>query len=295
MGSLLLAVALLGMPVQDKPLGEISKEQLFQEIRAMGYVLVEEEQSTVLIEGAHRVQVGVSLGRSQQDGSLIAISGGGRVEFDLPKSFPKKELQDWCKAQGLSERVRTGSFLGGRVYVDCWFMSKETTRPELKRNIRELLDASAKVAKLVESRGGKASTTIHGLGTSAYEPDFKLDWIEQEDMDYMRDKLKWDHYSAGTVIRGWLTGGVVLGVPVLFTGWKAPGVDLTFSPYEPSPAKLKSFLENPKNLDWADYHEITGKSVYIQKRLGFPNGVTVRELENHILDFAKKVKALDLI
>jgi hypothetical protein len=295
MGTMLLAALVLGSPAQDKPLGEISKEQLFQEIRAMGFVLVEEEQSTVLIEGVHRVQVGVSLGRSKQDGSLIANSAGGRVEFDLPKSFPKKEFQDWCKAQGFSERVTTGSFLGGRIFVSSRFMWSETTRPELRRNIRELLDACSTVAKMVEKRGGKVSATIHALGTSPYEPDFKLDWIEQEDMDYMREKLKWGHTS-GVVMRGWVTGGVVLGVPIVFTGgFNAPGIDLTFMPHEPSPSKLARFLKNPVNLDWAEYHEITEKSVYIQKRLGFPDGVTVRGLEKHILDFAKKVKALDLL
>ena len=290
----LAATALLATPAQGSPLGQISKEQLFQEIRAMGFVVLEERDSTLLVDGKTRVHLGAGM-HLADNGAPFVGGATGRLEFDLPKSFPKKELQEWMKRQDIGKSVTSGSFLGGRVYVQGWLFTEKTTRPELKVNIRELIDACRKVTQLVESGGGKASATIHALGTSPYEPDFKLDWIEQEDMDYMRDKLEWGHTS-GTVIRGWVTGGVVNGVPVVFTGgFEAPLLFLTYMPAEPNPAKLARYLSNPANLDWADYQDITEKSVYIQKRLDFPNGITVRGLENHIVDFAKKVRALDLI
>ena len=294
MVSLLVATVLLGTPAQDSPLAQISKEQLYQEIRALGYVVLEEKDSTLLVDGKARVHIGIGVHRAD-NGAPFVGGAGGRLEFDLPKSFPKKELQDSTKQQGIGKSVTTGSFLGGRVYVQGWLFTEKTSRLELKSNIRELLDACRKVTQLVESRGGKASKTIHAMGTCPFEPGFKLDWIEQEDLDYMREKLKWAHTS-GMVIRGWATGGVVNGVPVVFTGgFNAPLVYLTFLSYEPEGSKLARFLKSPANLDWADYQEITEKSVYIQRRLNFPDGVTVRELADHIFDFAKKVKALDLI
>jgi hypothetical protein len=296
MGTLLVAAVVLGLPAQDKPLGEISKEQFLQEIRALGYVVLEEgKESPLIVEGSTRAHIGIGFGRSGRDGPRFVNNANGRLEFDLPRSLPKKALQDWRKAQGLSERVSTGSFLGGRLFVDGQVMRRETTRSELKRNIRELFESCSKVAKLAASRGGRASPTVHQLGTCLYEPGFKLDWIEREDMDYMREKLKWEHTSA-MVIRGWVTGGVVLGVPIVFTGFQqSPWIALTFMPQKPDLEKLKRLLQNSTKIDWADYHEITEKAVYIQKRLNFPEGVTVRELENHILDFARKIKALDLI
>jgi hypothetical protein len=296
MGTMLLAALALGLPTQDKPLGEISQEEFYQEIRALGYVLIEEEKSALLVEGSIRVHVGTTFGAKLPDGSLYVLNGVGRLEFDLPRSIPKREFQDWCKAQSVSERVTTGSFLGGRVFVENWIMSRETTRPELKRNIRELLDACAKVTKLVETRGGKPATSIHSVGSARYEPDFRLDWIDPQDLDFMREKLKWGRKTMPGGFRFWCTGAEPLGIPVWYSGGPQPhpGVFMTSSTREPKPSGWKRYIENPIEPDWATVFIVKKDFVHIEKRHSFPGGLTARELENHILDFARKVKALDL-
>src|SRR5688572_10568680 len=295
MVSLLVATAVLGTPAQNSPLGQISREQLFQEIRTIGFVVLEEKGSTLLVNGKTRVHLGAGMHRAD-NGALFVGSAWGRLEFDLPKSFPKKELQDWTKQQGIGKSITTGPFLGGRVYVQGWLFTERTSRLELKSNIRELLDACRKVTQLVESRGGKASTPVHSMGKSPYEPDFKLDWIEEEDLDFMTANLKWGRRIRPGGFKFWATGAEPLGVPVYFSGgprgWQ--GLSLSSMAYEPKLAGVERYVQIPAKPDWADLFEIRKDYVYIQKSHNFPNGVTVRELENRIMDYARKVKALEL-
>ena len=95
--------------------------------------------------------------------------------------------------------------------------------------------------------------------------------------------------------KGWSTGAQPLGIPIVFSGMygSMPGFYVTCMAHT-DPEKYKRFNVKTETLTWASVG-VGPREVYIQKWLDTSGGKSVREIRDQILDFAKRIKNLDVL
>lgn len=286
------AFLLLASPVQDEPIGELSEAAFLQELTVLGYSIGQSKEPPMLKlrGGSTEVHLAVSLRRNESGFSFVDMATGS-LYFDLPRTLGKRQLKDWAENEKLGY-ITVTSYLGGKVAISGRFGSPKETPMKLKSLIERFLSACRKLTIEINRLGGKVTDETSLIGHAPVELDFKLDWVDAEDLDYMRMRFGWGEWISASG-SGWITGAKPLGIPVVFNGmWGAPGLSLTCL-QKPDPIKAERFVRNPIPIDWAEA-TVTNDSVYIQRRLDLKDGITVRKLRDEILDFASRVKALDL-
>jgi hypothetical protein len=290
MNTFIVALAVFLAPGQDKPIGEISQSQFIHEIKTLGFHVVE-GKDVLLVDGATKAHLSFSDGNLPQ---RYVQGVYGKLAFDLPHPISKREMDEWGR-KNLGAKSVVRSFLGGRVTAEAMLWSMNETRAQLKESLSSFLTGCAKLAKEMARRGGKPATDVFGMGRALFKPDFKLDWVEEEDLNFIREKLHWGRKAGAGGGHFWWTGAKPLGIPIVFSGGSYRSPNLFISCIgKPDPKKADRFLRDPVPLDWSDYHSITKDEVYIQKVCRFPTGITAADLCDAILDFARKVKQLDL-
>lgn len=289
------SLLLLTLHAQADGIGELSKEQFLQLIGRVGYgaAPAASPYQATFTDGRTRAFLelgyyGHGHGAPPYVGSAVA-----RQEFDLPHSLGKSWIENWRKSENL-ERFAAHSFLGGRVALQTQIMWPGDSLDEVISNSTRFFAACQALKLKLATIGGKPSPSIRQVGSAPLEPQFKLDFVEREDMDYLRIQLKWGNQVLPGGGNGWMTGAEPLGVPIIFggiNGWK--GLVLTCMA-RPDPEKAARYLAHPSPIDWAE-GGVALESIYIQKTLKLENGITVADLRDTVLDFARRINRLDVL
>jgi hypothetical protein len=291
----LLAFAVIAMLPGDKPLGKIGNNQFIAELRALDFRVFGKGENLFIGDTSTSAHLLISGGLDGPQGKPYVYEARGRLEFDLPHPLSKKALYSWTLAHGVPNQTLVASYLGGRVVIEARLATPETTHLLLARNIRVFLDDCIKLSKEISGRGGRPSPDVFQLGNCSFEPEFRLDRIDQEDMEFMIEKLCWRPMPIFGMFNSWAVGAKPLGIPILFTGSLSGGADIRVAcSAAPDRKKVEKFVRNPKPLDWADRKTIGLERIYIEKHISFKSAPTAREVRDAILDFVEKVKRLDL-
>ncbi|MFI5386171.1 MAG: hypothetical protein ACHQ50_08630 [Fimbriimonadales bacterium] len=290
-----VSLLLLALPVQGAEIGEVSKEQFLRIINRVGYgaAPVASPYQATVTDGRTRATLELGLYAHSRGAPPYVGSAVARLEFDLPRSQGKAWIENWRKSEGL-DGFQVHSFLGGRIAIQTQIMQAADSLDTLVAHSSRFFEACRTLGRMLAAVGGKPSDQIHHIGLAPLEPGFKLDFVESEDIDYLRITLKWGKQVLPGGGSGWYNGAEPLGVPVIVGGmntWK--GLNLTCMTWT-DPERAKRYLAHPSPIDWAK-GGVTLQSVYIQKWLKLDNGITVADLRDTILDFARHVKELDVL
>jgi hypothetical protein len=291
--SLLLVAALVCAPAQ---IGEQSKVGFLVLLTEMGYQTfnLKDPYLAKLSDASTSIHVSVSFASHGKSTEAFVGSASGRVEFDLPRALPKKGLLDWQAREKL-ERVKVHSFLGGRVVLEGHLASPADSLEEVKANVERLLEACRKLRREVAALGGKQSDSVYQMGKAQLNLNDKLEDVDPEDLDYLREKLNWGSKQTPGGGKGWSTGAEPLGMPMIFSGMKAwkPGFFLTCMGHADEKKLQRWGATVGASIKWAQVTVQAG-SFHIQKWVDTKGGLTVRQIRDEILDFARRVKALGL-
>lgn len=293
--SLSFLVSTLLLQQQAEPIGELSKLNFLRRIAAMSYRVVnlKNPHLATVTDGETTIHVVMSFHSHGVEGEPFVGMATGRVEFDLPRYYPKEHLRDW-KAREKLDRMTAASFLGGRVILENTVARTESSQQDMKANIQALFSACRNLKHMLQPRGAKLSDQVYQMGKVPLNLQDRLLSIDPEDIAYLRKKLKWGNELGAGSSNGWCIGAEPLGVPVYFNAAAGGfgGCSLS-SMVRPDPGKLKRFKPIADRIEWAQVLVQDG-FVHLQTTLDLSRGKTVQEVRSEVLDFAARVKSLNL-
>jgi hypothetical protein len=219
--------------------------------------------------------------------------GRAQIEFDLPTPLPKMAFANWMKREGL-EQISGSSLIGGRIKLSFVLFDKKTTWSTLNQRTIQFLTGAEKVKILVESLGGKVSSSINQFGTAKYDPHFRIDWIERGDLEYLRKHMGWKDVEKPVGDLGQQVPIQVGKVPVYVSGMGATNQLFVATRVIPDMAKVEKFLESGRSIKWAD-GSVTTSMVRLYSTHRLPHGLTAGLLIDAIQEFAGRVEGLDIL
>jgi hypothetical protein len=292
--NLLALGAALVLQSQSPPIGELSKQEFLDILTGLGYKVTASTTNpheATITHGNKTILLFLGYSGSVAHQPIVATATY-RLEYHVTRNVPKKWLSDWATTREFEGRV--DSYLGGRVLIHGLLADTKTPYGQIPVTIRRLLKDGQVLEQELARFGARPATAKLQIPMAPLDLNFKLDWADPEDLDYLREELGWGKQVLPGGGRGWATGAEPLGIPIVFGGMsRVPFIFLTCMG-KADPAKVDRYLKgNPRPITWAEA-SITRESVYIETRLDISKGITVRDLSNQILAFARNVKALDI-
>ncbi len=292
----LAGVLVAMLPAQSGSIGELSRAEFLSLLSRMGYTVSDSKDRALARLSDGSTSFTILFGYGSREGSKENHVGValGRVEFDVSRALEGDHFREW-KYRDRAHRMTLRSFLGGRVVLEAGLAYPEYTRDAVKANFEKFFDAVRELKRLLGPFRGKQSDSLYQLGKAPLDLNARLEEVNPEDFDYLRQKLGWGDRATGAVIRGWITGAEPLGVPLLFSGMAGskPGFFMTRM-CRPDAKRLEKLSKDSATIKWAEV-TIQEGFVHIQSWVDTSGGMSVRGLRDRVLDFARRVKELDLV
>ncbi|HMS54155.1 MAG TPA: hypothetical protein PKA27_02025 [Fimbriimonadaceae bacterium] len=273
-------------------IGDVTKAEFLNLVRSAGFQVTDStwQHGASISDGKASAQLRIWY--FENAGGLTAVRDvSGTNEFELPKTLSQEDLAKWQKSSNL-ESLGLRTYLGGRVVVQAYLATQNTSRASLKRVIGDYLAGVKLVGDFVATRGGKPATTEGTIGSAPLNLNDRLTVVDSRDFDYLRVTLKWGEAVDAGGGKGWMTGGQPFGVPVIFNGFIGrTGFDLIWMGQVKDEAKRERIRELTK--DW-HYSLIQDPFVNLSERVETDKGITVGQIIDKVEKFARKIKDLGL-
>lgn len=273
-------------------IGEISKEAFLSLVSSFGYHAANLPQYGAKIgEGQNVLDAFVGFGRNSDTGEVIILTANARADFDLPRTLPKKALRSWQEKNRLTG-VSMRTFLGGKIVLDKSLFYTSSTKEEVKSSIQQSFEAFRALSREVERLGGARSTEIGLPGRAPLNLDDKLDDVDPEDLDYLREQMHWDLAVAGGG-HGWITGAKIQGISIFFNGMLGlkPGFFLVWGSGA-NPKTFQTWSTIAPSVKWANVYA-GANFVSARVWLDTSGGMTVRQILERVLEFASNIRSVE--
>ncbi len=295
MGFSLSAAIFALLQLQSEPIGELAKDEFCNLLSGFGYKasLSNDQKSLSLSDGSQSLEVWLGMHGGGEIREIFVGSASCRIEFDLPRTLENKKLVDWQVREKLT-KFRMHSFLGGRVILESHVFHYSNKLVEIRANLKALFDASRKLKHEIARLGGKPSESLNQIGKAPLDLYAKLELIEQEDLDYLRVQLGWGKRIAHDIMRGWCTGAKLMGLPIYFTGMIGPRAGFFVACLGSPDANKLERWERTATPAAREGVTVQDGRVHIQNWIDTTGGLFVRDVVAKILEFTRRVKAMDL-
>lgn len=294
----LLAAALSLAMSTDEPIGKLSEAEFLGLFTKMGYTRHSTNQKAPFTDikklksGSTEFLISWTNYKDTESdftfvGALQAIA-----VFDVPRPLSKADFTDWMKAEGF-EKITGYSYLGGRLKLESHLLEKDSSFQNLKKRTDEFAAAVQKVKLMAENIGGRQAQDVFGAGSAKFDPNFKLDWIDDRDVEFLRTAMGWKEGSPPGGGKGWLVPIQFGRAQIYVNGMSGMRGVLLICGGRPDKTKVERFRLTPKPADWAEI-SVTPEMVDILFRLNAEKGITAKALAETIENFGRRVNSLDL-
>lgn len=273
-------------------IGDVTKAKFLNLVRSAGFQVTDStwQHGASISDGKASAQLRIWYFENA-DGLTAIRDVSGTTEFELPRTLSQKDLAKWQKSSKL-ESLDIRTYLGGRVVVQAYLATQNTSRASLKRVIGDYLAGVRLVGEFVTKRGGKPANKEGAIGNAPLNLNDRITVVDSRDFDFLRVALKWGEPVSPGGGKGWMTGGHPLGVPVIFNGFVGrTGFNLIWMGQVKDEAKRERIRELTK--DWPD-SQILDPYVNLVERVETDKGITVSQIIEKVEKFARKIKELGL-
>lgn len=284
-----MVTALALVVLRQELIGEISKSEFLDLVRAAGYTAkdIASQHGAIVSDGKTNATIWLT----------EAAGGTGKVhsihmvsEFDLPRTLSQEELAEWQKTANLQGGYPK-TYLGGRLELRGKIVDTETQRGNIKKVIGEYISDVRILGDFIAKRGGKLDSDRYGVGTVPLKVNNRITVIDMRDMEYLRGKANWGE-TTGAGGHGWITGAHPLGVPVFFSGqFGGPGLRLTWMGHVSNKAH-RDQIERETRGWTSSYFE--GTHVHLTQGVDTSKGITAGQIIRRVEDFAREIRRLGL-
>ncbi|GEM_PF-6782025 len=241
-------------------------------------------------DGSFRLRLGTSV--SEDSGITFVKEARAFLALDVARAVPVRQVDSWLAKNKFAD-VTVTTYISGRVLFEMLLATPSDTPDQMKSRAQRLQRTGLRFGKDFAAINPKQSDDLWRPGPAHYSPGAVMDPIQVEDVDFIASHFEWDKQVDPVALgkRGSLVR--IEGVTFVVSPHER-GMLVLLAQFVPEPNKVSRYLQRPPQITWADV-QVERSLATIVQRHRLTGEVTAGQLTAILLEFARSVKALDLL